>query len=167
MTHCTLAYNQLSVSPPMQGIGIVIITRTPETPVPSNMDFNYGLISDHSGSPGDAAVHVKADSSMTFNSAMVANNGTDTTGAGTIAGLGTVTGVADVFYNAPGSPAYDYHLSGSSPAIGAGGGSLTPLDIDQENRDDAPDLGADEFGSAIFFDGFESGDTSKWSSSVS
>jgi hypothetical protein len=39
-------------------------------------------------------------------------------------------------------------------------------DIDRQPRDAEPDIGADEFGWGIFADGFESGDTGEWSSTI-
>jgi hypothetical protein len=40
---------------------------------------------------------------------------------------------------------------------------LCEVDFDGQERDDAPDIGADEVGRTLFTDGFESGDTSSWS----
>ena len=42
-------------------------------------------------------------------------------------------------------------------------GGLCDTDLDGDLRDAQPDVGADEVGTAIFADGFESGDTSEWS----
>lgn len=72
----------------------------------------------------------------------------------------------------------DFHLLSGSPCIDAGdnqASSLPAVDIDGESRfmdgdgDQAVivDMGADEFAGNIFSDGFEDGDTSSWSISVS
>jgi hypothetical protein len=64
----------------------------------------------------------------------------------------------------------DLHLvdQTSSPV-----GAATPLsaglcdaDIDDQPRDAAPDVGADEYGQWLFADGFETGGTSRWSTTV-
>lgn len=60
--------------------------------------------------------------------------------------------------------AFDAHLLGGSPAIDAGNATGAPLDdLDGFARDTAPDIGAYEWNSAIFLDGFESGDSTRWS----
>lgn len=59
---------------------------------------------------------------------------------------------------------FDGHLSPGSPAINAGTASDAPAaDLDGNPRVDAPDIGAYEQSSAVFQDGFESGDSSRWS----
>ena len=164
-SHCTFADNGLSDSPPMQGKAIVLITRTPATPVPSHMTFDYGIISDHAAYLGDAAVHVKADSSITFDTGIFSNNGTDTAGVGTYNGLGSMSSEASVVYVAGGSPDFDYRLQESSPAVDTASGSTETLDFEGDVRDGSPDIGADEHTESldlIFADGFESGDTSAW-----
>jgi hypothetical protein len=66
-----------------------------------------------------------------------------------------------------------YHIRESSPARDAGVDLGVLLDMDGEVRPSpdtgVPDLGADEWSmlyESIFLDGFESGDTSAWSSTV-
>lgn len=64
----------------------------------------------------------------------------------------------------------DLHLvdQASSP-VDAGtalAGGLCEADYDAQVRDTAPDIGADEIGSPIFIDRFESGDLSRWSSNA-
>ena len=67
----------------------------------------------------------------------------------------------------------DFHLAAASPAVDAGNPLYVPAeeeaDLDGEARlvGAAVDIGADELGPALIFaDGFESGDTSAWSSAV-
>ncbi len=64
----------------------------------------------------------------------------------------------------------DLHLSAAaSSAIDAGSplaAGVADDDMDGETRDAAPDVGADEVGPSIFADGFESGSTSAWSSTL-
>ena len=68
------------------------------------------------------------------------------------------------------SPAGDLHLApAGAPAVDAGAavpGGGPAEDFDLEPRDTAPDVGADELADPVFFDGFESGDTGAWSSTV-
>jgi hypothetical protein len=159
LTHATIAGNVLSTSPPMQGWGVVAITRA--GPIPSNMTFRYGIIADHA-STADAAVHVKPDSAVTFDDGLFANNNADTAGTGTYNGLGTMTSEASAVFRSPGSPDFDYHVEATSPAVGQAGASTTPLDVDGESRSAPRDLGADQSSSLIFRDGFESGNTMFW-----
>ncbi len=72
----------------------------------------------------------------------------------------------------------DYHLQSTSPAIDhcpERGSWLEPFDVDGDPIQDDPatanefgiaDAGGDEIGGIIFTDGFESGNTSAWSSTV-
>lgn len=78
---------------------------------------------------------------------------------------GNIDGAQPAWFADP--PAGDLHLaSGTLPPVGAGA-ILDPgkadVDFDGLDRDDAPDVGADEYGQALFADGFESGDLSNWS----
>jgi hypothetical protein len=83
----------------------------------------------------------------------------------TVAGTPTFTSVGPVI----GDPLLDatYRLQAGSAAIDTGVDVGVTHDIDHGLRPfgSAPDIGIDEFG-AIFADGFESGDTSAWSSTV-
>ena len=66
-------------------------------------------------------------------------------------------------------PAGDLHLTETASAPVDGGavlGGLCDTDIDGDLRDDQPDVGADEVGTAIFSDGFESGNTLAWTAAV-
>ncbi len=151
LTHCTVANNRLSISPPMEGIAVVIVTRTPDTsPVPASMIFEYGIISDHSDSPGDAAIDVKADSTITFGTGLFANNGVNINGDGAIVGIQNVADVNAIEYSSPGAPNFDYHLDAFSPAVDEAVGSTTVLDVDGAMRDNEPDLGADEYEAPFF-----------------
>ncbi len=59
---------------------------------------------------------------------------------------------------------FDAHLTPASPAIDAGTPVSAPVtDLDGVPRDALPDIGAYEYRSGIFRDGFESGDLSAWS----
>ena len=131
------------------------------------MNFNFGIISDHvipGGNP--EAVRVNDGSSLTFNGGLLANNEIETSGPGTVNGLATMDTESSVGYVSPGSPDFNYHLQAISPAIDGALGSLTVYDIDGELRDAFPDYGADEFISSLFSDGFESGNSAAWSSTV-
>lgn len=166
LTHCTVAHNSLS-STPMSGRAIVVVTRTPASPVPAHLDFNYGIISDHVIPGGNtSAAHVIEGSSLTFYVGLFANNEAETSGTGTISGLATMDTESTAGYVSPGSPEFDYHLRDDSPAIDAALGSSTVRDIDGDLRDESPDNGADELVDDLFADGFESGDTTAWSVKV-
>lgn len=63
----------------------------------------------------------------------------------------------------------DYHLKEGSPAVDAGETLAdVPTDLEGTPRPVGPtfDVGAYEGAGTIFVDGFESGDTSRWSSSI-
>jgi len=164
MTHCTLARNTLSTTP-TSGRAIVLVTRG--GPVPSNLSLDYSIVSDHTlGGGNDGAVRVNDGSAITFSYGIFANNVEDTDGTGTFNGLATMDSETSVGYVSSGSPDYDYHIQASSPARDAAISSTVTTDIDGEDRDSAPDHGADEYGSSLHADGFESGDTSGWSTTV-
>ena len=66
-------------------------------------------------------------------------------------------------------PAGDLHFTALATTPVDGGvllGGLCDTDFDGDLRDAQPDVGADEVGTAIFADGFESGDTSIWTTTV-
>jgi len=66
-------------------------------------------------------------------------------------------------------PAGDLHLAAPAAAPVDGGvllGGLCDTDIDGDLRDAQPDVGADELRTVIFADGFESSDTSVWTTTV-
>ena len=86
-------------------------------------------------------------------------------------GLETDGLFGDPLFADPVLPEPDLHIDEGSPAIDRGDPAYLPssgeIDIDGEARviGGRVDIGADEFsGSAIFSDGFESGDTVAWSS---
>jgi hypothetical protein len=49
---------------------------------------------------------------------------------------------------------------GAAPQLSAG---ICESDLEGQQRDESPDFGADEFGSGVFFDGFEDGTVLWWS----
>ena len=95
------------------------------------------------------------------------NNGTDLSTSGTVDEDFNLIGVDPLFIN---PPLFDYHLGIGSPAENTGNnsppGGLSSTDLDGNPRikDGIVDMGALEGIAEIFIDGFESGDTSAWSS---
>ena len=62
---------------------------------------------------------------------------------------------------------FDGHLTPASPAVNAGTAAGVPAtDLEGTARDAQPDIGAYELGSVIFADGFETGATGAWSTTV-
>jgi len=155
VVHATLARNRLSSS--MQGQAAVLLGPG------SDVDFDFTIFAEHTSVSGNA-LHVQPGNTATLQRGMWSDNDTNAGGGGTINGLGTMLSTADVAFAAPGSPFFDYHLLGTSPAIDEATGSTTVTDVDGDARTD-PDIGADEFG-PLFSDGFESGNTSAWSVTV-
>ncbi|MFV1979646.1 MAG: hypothetical protein ACC655_00695 [Rhodothermia bacterium] len=167
LIHTTVARNRLTASS-NQGLGLVLVTLGPNSSVVS---AEYGVIADHIDVPGEVAVHVQTGSEITFVKGLFAGNENDSNqgdiNSGTFSGLGTTITAADAGFSSPGAPNYDYHVVGTSPAIDAAAPSTEPIDFEGQSREGIRDLGADELGALPFFsDGFESGDTSKWSNTV-
>ena len=151
VVHGTFSGN--SVPSSMQGHAIVMIGG-------ASGAFDYSIFSDHTVNH-DAAVHAQGGNTASFDRGMFSNNHGDTAGGGSFPGLGTMLSAADIFYQSPGAPNFDYHLAANSPAIGMADGSGENQDLDSEARSDA-DIGADEYSTSIFADGFESGATVSW-----
>jgi hypothetical protein len=170
LSHCTFARNQLGATP-MEGLAISLVTQGSDS---VEVDISYTIIADHSGiNAGTPALKVQELSTANLNQGLFANNDLDTNdglfGAGTITGLGTMISASSAGFFSPGDPDYDYHIVYSSPAKDEATGSTMTVDFESQVRDDGtPDIGADEEGpTAIFADGFESGNTSAWSFAVS
>jgi hypothetical protein len=167
LSHCTFARNQLG-SETMQGLAMSLLDIDP-----IQVDIDYTIIADHSGVvPATPALKVQAGSTANLNRVLFANNDLDTNdglyGAGTINGLASSVYATSAGFFSPGAPDYDYHIVYSSAARDEATGSTESVDFEGQLRDDGyPDIGADEEGpTAIFADGFESGDLSAWSVSV-
>ncbi len=81
---------------------------------------------------------------------------------------GNLTGAALAWFIDPAGG--DLHLTdGSLAPIDAGvplAAGLADRDFDGDDRDTLPDVGADEFPTPLFADGFESGDVGRWSSAA-
>lgn len=99
-------------------------------------------------------------------------NGTNASLAAAVDSEDNLIGV-DPVWVAPGPPSYNYHLDQGSPALDAGNnappGGLGPLDLDGQPRveNSVVDIGCYEGAGQIFADGFESGGTGEWSTTVS
>ncbi len=161
LTHCTFARNSVSAQP-LTGQAIALAGGS--GPVDLNVD--YSIIADHTDFATAQAIYVATGNTINLNRGLFAGNGTDVGGPGAVMGLGTMISAGDAGFLSPGSPDHDYHILHSSPAIDEATGSVTFIDIDGDERDSLPDIGADEFGASVFSDGFESGDTSAWSVSI-
>ncbi|MDA8018743.1 MAG: hypothetical protein MPN21_14975 [Thermoanaerobaculia bacterium] len=163
LDHITLAGN--SIGTVMQGEAMVLIGGSSAT-------LAYSIVSDHSGTGNGRALYTQPGNTLTLEDGIFSANSQDTNNgegsSGTFIGLGTMTSETSVDYVDPGSPDFDYHILSSSPAIDAATGSTETLDVDGDTRTN-PDTGADELNALpdeIFSDGFESGNTSAWSSTV-
>jgi hypothetical protein len=126
-------------------------------------------VGDNSGVGINIQLNDTATASL-FNSISY-RNGTDTTlDAGVTTGNNLI-GV-DPAWISPGPPNFNYHLDQGSPALNAGNnsppGGLGTLDLDGLPRiqDSIVDIGCFEGAGRLFADGFESGGTGEWSTSV-
>jgi hypothetical protein len=144
--HATIANNQIS-GPGIVGQGMLLI-NTGDTG--ANTTVRQSLITGHSGNSG-SAVEVFPQSAATFAGGLFAANTWNTsrenpnmgTNVGTVNGQQTMVS-ADPLYIAPAAPDYDFHIQSNSPARDKAVGSQQKVDVDNEQRDSAPDYGADE-----------------------
>ena len=163
LEHVTLADNEIESG--LNGGAIVALGFVGA----ADINIDYSVISDHSVPATARAVHADSNSAnvtIDFIRPLFAGNAQDTNdgeGNGVFSYSGGTLMETSVDYAAPGSPAFDYHLDPSSPAIDEGGASAQLEDFEGQPRS-TPDLGGDELGdfTPIFSDGFESGDLSKW-----
>ncbi len=148
IVHTTLARNSLG-SDPMKGQAISVVPRNGS---PSHADIEYTAIADHTSLVDIPAVQVRTDSSANFDSGLFAGNEKNTNegilDAGTLTGLDTMIVEASADFSSPGSPDFDYHILGSSPAIDQATASTETIDIDDTYRNSLRDIGADEYCSA-------------------
>lgn len=156
--HGTMARNSLGHAA-MEGEAAVLLNG-------STVDFDYTIFAEHT-SVGAAALHSQqAGDTANLRRGIFSANSADKGGTGTISEVVAMLSFADVEFASPGAPNFDYHLRSTSPARDEATTSTSTTDVDGEARTD-PDIGADEFGDApIFTDGFESGNTSRWSAAV-
>jgi hypothetical protein len=162
LEHVTLADNQLG-DIGMQGEALVALNAT-------SIDLDYSIVANHNSLAGASAIRIKTGTSLSGKMNIFSNNQNDTNeglpSSGTINLLDTIS-LSDVGFMAPGSPSFDYHLKASSQAIDQAVGSNSTADVDNETRDESPDIGADEFNTnPIFSDDFELGTTDAWSAAV-
>jgi len=145
--HTTIARNRLGSSP-MQGHGLLVLNDGAATASIANI--SYSIIADHTSYAGAAALHVKSGNTATLQRTVWAGNGKNTNagdpGAGTINNSNPLNATSADFVS-PGSPSYNYHILGTSPAKNQATGSSTAIDIDRESRAllSPPDIGADEY----------------------
>ena len=170
MSHVTLAGNRLG-SLPLQGIAMVLVDGGATGS--SVADIDHTIIADHTEYDGNVvAVNVQVNSTANFDTGLFAGNDEDTNddgtpAKGTINGLGSMLSAVSAGFLSPGSPNFDYHIIESSAAVDSAAGSTETVDFELQTRDGSPDIGADELGALpLFADGFESGDTSRWSNTI-
>ncbi|GAB4427975.1 MAG: hypothetical protein Kow0031_08090 [Anaerolineae bacterium] len=140
LRHATLAQN--SVLPTMLGSALIVLDGSVAT-------ANYSIFSDHTGTGfADGAIYALSGSDrITLNSTLFWNNtlNIDNNGGGVVTNNNPFSG--NPAYVSPGSPNYNYHITGSSAAKDKATGSTTANDIDKDPRPfgAARDTGADEF----------------------
>jgi hypothetical protein len=166
LIHTTIAGNRLNANS-NQGLGVVLV----DGPLGTEVSMEFGIVANHLDVQGEVAVHVQSSSTITFDHVLFAGNEDDTNqgdaNSGTFVGMRTTLTASDAGFSSPGPPDSDYHLVVTSPAVDAVNGSTETEDSGLQARDALPDIGADEFGVlSLFEDGFESGNTNRWSSST-
>lgn len=145
--YSTIARNQTDLS--MLGQGLLLIEAAGQG---ANATISNSIVAEHTNQGANVvALHVRPASTVTLNHNLFSRNGKDTNADGAPAPAGQFNGLNNlipgaVAFVAPGAPAYDYHLQRGSAAINQATGQATPVDIDNEPRNDGkPDLGADEY----------------------
>jgi hypothetical protein len=148
VTHTTLARNSVG-SNPLSGQAITVVNRQSNL---AHADIHHTIVADHTALTDVPAVQVRPGASVDFNGGLFAGNERDTTEGmlenGTITGLETVSSAGSADFVSPGSPNFDYHILGTSPAKNQATGSTEPNDFDATYRSGARDIGADEYCSA-------------------
>jgi hypothetical protein len=139
--HTTFARNRLGAAP-MQGNSILLLNDGAATA--STATIANSIVANHSEYSGAIALHVKPGNTANLQAVLFDGNSTDTGGGGTINGLGNII-AGPVNFQSPGAPNYDYRILGTSAARDASVNSSLAIDIDQEARDNRPDIGAHEY----------------------
>ena len=143
LIHCTLANNQFLTR---GRIGQALSVKGSAVPggIPATVNIRYSIISDHVNTTitdgNTSAVTIYVESTANLDTVMFYNNTNDTNANGKPIDPGTINTVNSLFpagpmnYRSPGSPSFDYHLQGSSPAMGQAAGSATADDMDGQPR---------------------------------
>jgi hypothetical protein len=158
--HSTFVANQLGSAVQAQGAqGLAIILVTPFGSWSTTANIDFSIIADHTSintpQGGLAALQATPNTTVNLSLGLYANNTkNDNSGdwpayKGTINGAGTMLNATSAVFMAPGSPNFNYHIQGTSPAKDQATGSTTSVDIDNEPRPypsgGKADIGADEY----------------------
>ncbi len=146
ITHATFARNGLG---PLLRAGQALYV-TAWSSLSGNVNLSHSIISDHTvGQTTPAAVIIASNSSLTFDQGLFAGNLLDTENYGTMVGKTTMINRSTAGYVSPGSPHYNYHLRGDSPARDPVSGSTLSVDYEGQARPyplgGTTDYGADEY----------------------
>jgi hypothetical protein len=156
LIHSTIANNQF-LSTGKAGQAINVFGSEGPGGVPATANIRYSIISDHInptiGNNDTSALTVYKGSTANLNTVMFYGNTNNTNANGKPVAPGTINQVNSLFpkipigYASPGSPYFNYHLQGSSPAIDQAMSSTTSDDMDGQPRPlgAARDIGADEY----------------------
>lgn len=151
LLHTTIANNHLQVQGQplgwVQGYAIVV-GNDGCSATPSDVRIDYGMITGHDGT----ALHVKENNTARLQYTLwnnVRNTNAGDGQSGVIEETYTISQSGNPGYVSPEAPNYDYRISKDSDARDAAVGSPVTVDVDGEQRDAVPDVGADEFTSAL------------------
>lgn len=148
LSQVTFARNILG-SDLVSGQAILLLAGGTSGTSPGTASVNNNIIANHTtGATGSRAVYLlPSGNTLTFSNGLFAGNTLGNTGGNTIVGANTMVTNTTAGFVSPGSPNYNYHILGTSPAKDQATGSLTPLDIDGQSRPygSARDYGADEY----------------------
>ena len=151
LTHATIAGN--SVLSTMRAPAIVALNYLGS----SRVTARYSTIADHvgpGGSAAEAAIFAQnSGTSVSLDYTLFHGNtvNSQTADGASLSNSHAVSGEPDPLFLSPGSPDYDYHIAGNSPAREAATGSSTTTDVDGQARPfgNVADIGADEFHASL------------------
>ncbi len=136
ISQSTIAQNELGSSS-IQGNGVLLISG-------SSASISYSIIAEHTIPSNAYALYADPNNTITLLDGLFSGNNLNNNNDGIITGVGTMINGSASFKSA-GAPDYDYHIQDNSDARDAAAGSPVITDVDGENRDASPDIGADEY----------------------
>jgi hypothetical protein len=139
LNHVTFANNGLN-EPHMQGSGMLLFSYSANTP--GTAQINYTIFANH---PAGHALHVQQHHSgnlATLYEGLFDNNNSNTSNFGNIDGLHTMISGPARFVDPAG---LNFRIQHNSAARDATSSSKLPDDVDNEKRDQNPDIGASEY----------------------
>ncbi len=150
ITQSTIANNHFD---PSLVFGQAILLLNDGAATPTTATLTNSIIANHTNANGASALDVRNQNGrnvVTLNHVLYANNTKDDNSdgrpdpAGVFNGLNTVIRAASAGFVSPGPVNFNYGITANSPAVNQGAASGVTVDINNNPRQGAPDLGAYE-----------------------